>query len=343
VIMLQCGVVEPSGQSAYLVVGNGQGHNTSAGGIAGYVTNGSKITKCTSAGRISLYAIGAGSTPDELYMIYAGGLLGYAGNGSLTTQSSASGEVVAQAPYPYAGGLVGYNYGNLDGSQGSTIKQCFATGNVTANGNNPVPTRPSGLPYAGGLAGYNSGELATIMDSYATGTVLANTGIGFAWAGGVVGANANDGTVIRCYATGAVSAKAGSGDLPYPQPQTDPGAISGGIVGYNYFTITTLVMNCVALNGNVSATGTPPDAYRVVGRNGNGTITPKLTNNYANSSLTLTPTHSPLENTPTGRDGGDVATTPQLPDQSFYENTLGWNFGSVWQMTGSNVYPTLRP
>jgi hypothetical protein len=45
---------------------------------------------------------------------------------------------------------------------------------------------------------------------------------GSAWAGGVVGSNANNTLVDKYYATGAVNAIAIKGDLPFPQPGTGP-------------------------------------------------------------------------------------------------------------------------
>jgi hypothetical protein len=49
-----------------------------------------------------------------------------------------------------------------------------------------------------------------------------------------------------------------------------------------------------------------------------------------------------MENTPAGRDGGDETTSPLLPDEDFYAETLGWDFDNVWQMTSPNTYPILR-
>jgi hypothetical protein len=321
--------------SGGLVAGNGHGHNTSAGGIAGYVTDGSTVIYSSSVGTTIRLSAPGGSSMSNAYMIYAGGLLGYAGNKSTTSQSYATGTVSASSPYPYAGGLVGYNYGALGAVNGSLISQCYATGTVIA-------TASTGIPYAGGLAGYNSSQDSIIEDSYATGAVTATTTSAYAWAGGIVGSNANNAAVRRCYATGDVSATAGTGTLPTPQPGVDPGALAGGIVGYNYFTTTTAVQYCAALNGTV--TGTAPavtrlfDVNRVAGRNGNGVTIPLLLMNFASTGMTLNPSHSFRAN-PNGVDGGDCNPVPDNPD--WYRDLLKWNFGTVWKQ-GSGSYPVLQ-
>ena len=90
----------------------------------------------------------------------------------------------------YAGGLAGHN----DGS----IKNCYATGNVSGN------------RYVGGLVGDNF--YGTITNCYATGNVSGNT------VGGLTGGNY--GTIKNCYATGNVS-----------------GDIVGGLTGYKWGSI----------------------------------------------------------------------------------------------------------
>jgi hypothetical protein len=271
-------------------------------------------------------------------MAYGGGLLGYAGNETATSQSKASGNVTVQAPYPYAGGLVGYNYGTLGGAGGSTISQCYTTGAVSADATtSSVP----GLPYAGGLAGYNSSKGSVIEDCYTTGLVSAKTTTGFAWAGGVVGANANNAAVNRTYSNGDVTATAGEGALPSPQPQTSEGALAGGIAGYNYYTADTAITASFALTKEVTAIHDDPlleAAYRVVGRNGNpGDPVPLLDDNSGSESMDLIPTHTPVSD-PAGLDGADCLTRP---DQEDYEDA-GWNFSNVWGITAPYTYPYLR-
>jgi uncharacterized repeat protein (TIGR02543 family) len=103
--------------------------------------------------------------------------------------------------------------GGIAGENGGTITHCYNTG--TING--------SGL-YVGGIAGKN---LYVITQCYNTGAVS-----GTGYLGGVVGATASGSNTDNCYNTGTVS---GSGD------------VVGGVVGYNYSSIT----NCYS-TGNVS-------------------------------------------------------------------------------------------
>jgi hypothetical protein len=322
------------GQAA--INGSGQGHNTSAGGIAGYITSASEVSSCFSDSSINLVADGAAGM-STLYMIYAGGLVGYQGAGSVTTHSSAHGDVQAESPYPYAGGLIGYNYGNLSGVGGSAISQSYTDGEFIVTATAQI----NGIPYAGGVAGYSSGSLAAIANSYSTLGVEALTDGEYSWAGGVVGANANNSVVNNTYATGSVLAAASDGALPYPQPGVIPGAMAGGIAGYNYFTATTAITNSVGLNDYVltDPTGSAPAyAHRVAGANGDGTTVPTLKNNYGYEDMDLNPL-SGLTPDPDNEDGGDV---PEFPDQSFYQTTLGWDFTNIWQWNGAGTYPTLR-
>jgi hypothetical protein len=320
------------------VSGTGQGDGSAAGGIAGLIGNTSTIESCSATNSVSLSA-GAGSTA-SLFNAYAGGVVGYTSYGSRVTQSYATGTVSVTSAYPYAGGLAGYNTGRQYGLEGSTISQCYATGGVTATAIN------NGLPVAGGLAGYNGFATSTIEDSYATGTVAANGGTppansAYAWAGGLVGANADTGLIIRCYATGSVTAAAGTGTLPGPAPETGPGALAGGIVGYNYAT-KAIVQYCAALNKDLtsSTSGTAPlDVNRVVGRNGTGTPSPVLIVNYGYTRMSLTPSHAAVSDT-SGVDGGSCAAQPTQSNPNWYYDVLAWDFGGVWKV--GSIYPVLQ-
>jgi hypothetical protein len=108
-----------------------------------------------------------------------GGLVGVI-DGGVIDGSRASGTVVGGANGE-AGGLVGLSWG----PGGGTVRNSFATGNVSSASGN-----------VGGLMGINWG---TISSSYATGTAT-----GANYVGGLVGNN-SVGTVNTSYATGAVS------------------------------------------------------------------------------------------------------------------------------------------
>jgi hypothetical protein len=329
-------IIDTYARNHAAISGSGQGHNTSAGGIAGYLTTGSLVSSCHSDSSVSLVADGA-SGMSTLYMIYAGGLVGYQGAGSVTTRSSAHGDVYAESPYPYAGGLIGYNYGNLSGQTGSQITRSYTDGTFTVS----ALAQIGGLPYAGGVAGYSSGSLAAIENSYSTLTVNAETDGEYAWAGGVVGSNANNSVVNNVYAAGDVTATNGDEEIPFPQPGVIPGAFAGGIVGYNYYTTTTAITNSAGLNFNVTAVpgGTAAAvAHRVAGANGDGDITPTLQNNYGRWDMELEP-ESTLTPSTTNEDGGD-ASDEDIADYEWYEEDLGWNFTEIW--LPGNPYPTLQ-
>ena len=224
---------------------------------------------------------------------YAGGLVGYNdgeisncyATGSVTLKGTASSALVKV----YAGGLVGYST--------KTISNCHATGSVTASSQVTVPATSTAIPEsyacAGGLVGYNDGE---ISNCYATGSVTANGNLplgsfyALAYAGGLVGYNTQ--TISNCYATGTVTANgkpASPGSSSFTN-SANVAAYAGGLVGYNTKTIS----NCYA-TGTVTAesnsTADPSTVYAyaggLVGYNG-GTIS----NCYAAGSVKARSTNS---------------------------------------------------
>ena len=146
----------------------------SAGGLVG--TNAGQIDQCHADGTVKA----------QSYLIcYAGILVGKNEMGRVT-DNYANGTVDSTAySWSYSGGLVGYN------NEGA-IYTGYATSNVSAHSK-------SSLSHAGGLVGYNT--IGTIGDCFATGNVIATNGDDFfgTYAGGIVGANKNNGTVINCY------------------------------------------------------------------------------------------------------------------------------------------------
>jgi hypothetical protein len=331
-------------RSAVTVIGNANGangaYNTSAGGIAGYVLN-TAITGSSATGNISLSTLAA--TPidwNNAWQNYAGGLVGYQGEASSIYRSFAEGNVSATAPFPYAGGLAGYNYGYNDfvnpPTLGSSILQCYATGAVTATAQGDSTT--GNIPYAGGLVGYSSILQSIINNSYATGNVTAVSTGQFVWAGGIIGGNAQNSVVSRCYATGTVTVINGSLPPLYAPDYTEAGAAAGGIAGYNYYTPDTLIQYCAALNEQIDASGASPYLlHRVAG--GIGTTAGyqgTLIDNIANREMELLP-GAIVRPDPNGLDGESC---PSNPIQTVYES-LGWNFGSVWIM-GSSGLPVLQ-
>jgi hypothetical protein len=264
---------------------------------------------------------------DHLYMIYAGGLLGYTGDGSDTRRSYATGNVSAESPYPYAGGLVGYNYGDLSGNtEGAVIEQCYATGDVIAG------AARGGLPYAGGLAGYTS-QKGKLLDSYAAGNVEARSQGPVAWAGGIAGSCANGAAVSRCYAWGRVRAQTGPEDSPFGgQPGVEDGALAGGIAAYVYWETPGTVENCAALNASIEAFCAPggtTGVHPIAGRVDEFAV---MRNNIAAPGIAYAAAPAADE----VLDGTSLAAPPG--EEDFRD--LGWDFDAVWEM--GNGYPVLR-
>ena len=177
-----------------------------AGGLAGQSVS-TTISESYATGDVS----GAGRV---------GGLVGYHEDAK-TSDSYATGAVVSQGS---GGGLVGGSIGS------SEITNSYATGAVTS-------------PYAGGgLVGLNEDD-SLIATSYATGSVVANLAGGLVgdnysiirdsyaygpvtgtlYAGGLVGCNLEEGSILRSYASGEVSLASGVEDDPQ----------AGGLVGMN--------------------------------------------------------------------------------------------------------------
>jgi hypothetical protein len=335
-------------ESSGNVTSNGPGYNTSAGGIAGYIIA-TEVDESSASGEINAIGLGVKLGWDDSWQVYAGGLVGYAGGtidtASLIEDSHATGAVRAYSPFPYAGGLLGYAYGynNFDTQvqlNGTAVRRTYATGDVTSI-SQPDPIVVVGdIPYAGGLVGYSSIIGSIIEDSYARGNVSVETLGTFAWAGGLIGGNANNSVVNRTYATGNVRVTVGETLPPLYAPlYADAGPAAGGIAGFDYYSDRTVVSNSVALNKLVHGNQTAGQdvVHRVVGSIGNtsgyiGTIR----DNLAYIGMVVEDNWQP-EIGAILRDGVDTAAQPA---ERVY-TSLGWNFTTVWAI-GSDRYPVLR-
>jgi hypothetical protein len=309
----------------------GHGHNSSAGGIAGFMRDYSTIRSCTASGSVTLKAgVDAG---DSGLMIYTGGVVGYAGDGSsggstasgcVITQSRwTGGTVVSEGGYPYAGGVVGYNYA------GSIVSECYATGDVTAQG--------ADLPYAGGVAGYNS-RSALVKDSWSAADVNAFSEGKQALAGGITAATAAGAVTQRCYATGRVRARIdGSGTADTGGSIGVPTAANAGGISGSMYVLTPVIENCAALNSGVSGIDSGSDGvlevYRIAGK-----VAGTLTNNIANPGMTVTG-GTVSDKTANGKDGADAASAK--PEQAAF-TAIGWDFAAVWNWDAIKGYPILK-
>jgi len=225
-----------------------------------------------------------------------GSLGGIAGGFSGTMQNCYSTcTVTATGGGNTNGGLVG-SFG------GGKIENCYATGNV------------SGVDRNGGLVGFCNGTV--VQNCYSTGDV-SSTGGSNNCAGGLVGFSSQT-TIENCYATGVVSVNAYN---------------VGGVVGViNYGTEVT--RNCVALNPNISASGT--SGYRVGGIGSSGG-----SNNYGRSDMKKNGvTTTWTDNTTNGRNGEDIEAADWNSGITFWKNKAGFD-DTVWDIR-NNKLPTLK-
>lgn len=157
----------------------------------------------------------------------------------------------------------------------------------------------------GGMAGVNENALFT--NCYSTCSVNNSSDNA---TGGFVGKNT--GTITNAYATGSISGR----------------EFSGGFAGANYGSI----QNCVAVNNPMNS------AKSFVARfGGNNNEQNKSVNTYSWTGIRLN-----QDNTWTNM--GDHATmlnNSSFKEKNFFENTLGWDFASIWEWDELN-YPKLK-
>lgn len=210
--------------SSFIIQLDGAFSRFYVGGVAGWMETGS-LTNCHASGRIVNPELDyEGTIWDDLFGSYAqptkltqfGLVTGRVGSASVT-RCSAEGSIVSKSVEDsvYAGGIAGYN-------EAGTFNGCYASVSVEAR-------------FAGGLLGYNNGG---VISCFAVGNVTGSRAYP-AIAGGLVAYNDMAGTIRRCYATGAASART-----------------AGGLVGINMFSyidpVGGRVENCYA-TGDVTA------------------------------------------------------------------------------------------
>ncbi len=201
------------------------------------------------------------------------------------------------------GAVSGSEYvGGLVGFDANTISRSYSLAAVTA------------ASYAGGLVGQENG---TITQSYAGGSVS-----GQQFVGGLVGLNNASATISDAYASGAVTG-------------TGPGTNVGGLVGYNFGTITRTYATG-AVTGSSAVGGLVGYNDGSIANSFWDTTTTGLSQGYGGNSGTF---------------NAAGLTTTQLQDLSSYSPTYtGWDFQNVWappnqvgQNNGATVahYPEL--
>ena len=200
-----------------------------------------------------------------------GGLVGITHNFSSISDSFATGNVNGTGSSGMIGGLVGQH-------EGGKIERCYASGTVSASGNDNV----------GGLIGRTSG--GPITDSFSSSPVTGKQNVG-----GLIG-EALLGTVVDCYASGDVTGTSNVGGLvgshngddtkdstindSYAIGNVTGNGFVGGLVGYqgSYSSIN----NSYALNSALISEAVSPSTFnRILGYKWGGS----LSGNYANKDM----------------------------------------------------------
>lgn len=173
-----------------------------AGGIVGNVSGldvASTVENCGNTGTVSAsswqysYVGGVVGRTDFTAPTICGTVSGCYNTGNVTATTT------SVPSYPYAGGVVGNNSGDLI--------NCYNTGAVSANANGPVPA--NAYAYAGGVAGRHDGNNDPVLSySYNTGSVTA-VSTGTTYIGGVVGRNMDTVTDVY-YLTGTANVGIGN-------------------------------------------------------------------------------------------------------------------------------------
>jgi hypothetical protein len=321
------------------------------GMFKGYEEDGVEISSSSNTGNVS------GVCTTDGAQVFCGGIAGgsfyqftTAYQGSIQNCWS-TGTITAQCPgfWSWAGGIAGCIVGNGDGALIHTtrIVDCYATGTVTVAGSK------AGWPYVGGIVGYNYYG-ALVSQSYFNGSVLSDSGSDYV--GGIAGYNSqyegHNSRIEDCWSAGTVSGRQNAGGIVgqnqietyirrcYSIATVEAGVTTsgvGGIAGLNASKQTDSVTACVALNKGITVSS-GSDIHRIVGRDSAGT----LSNNYALDSLVpYSGSGGYVPDKGTTRPDGQDATAAQL-DQSFYQNTLGWDFKTVWKWNATSSRPELQ-
>ena len=212
------------------------------GGVVGQNTTLGSVFNCSvSSGDIE--------ADDGINEIYAGGIIGYnEGFVEGTFSNNANLKINNESSSAVAGGIIGKN----NSVYSVNITDSTNTGNISASGSKNT--------YCGGLVGINTSAVE-ITNSTNTGNVSYSYTTSYSYSGGFVGYNDNGAiTITNSTNTGNVSSS-----------YTDPYSYFGGFVGYNsgYLTIT----DCTNSGNVLSSYDYYSYSGGFVGYNDNGAIT----------------------------------------------------------------------
>jgi len=318
-----------------------------AGGIGGYVQL-TDIMNCAFT-QDNPAVIIANSTGTAAGNVYSGGIAGYV-NGTINNEFSKN---YVKAPVTikaesagtgtvYAGGIGGCTTNNgllTDESYISVNDNSMPNVVVLRTNDSTVSTNIS--TYAGGIVGYG-----TLQNCYSnayiqiTTSFSSNNTSAYTAAGGLAGYIFN----------GLVEIGYSSGKVEIINTNSSGVVYAGGIAGLVSNSTTTYLDHCFADNGAIVVTSSNSGADAVtanriaakkLGANG------ALGHNYASPGLVVqkiingSESDIPQENDIDGLCGSSTSGA-QNADESFFADTLGWDFTEIWQWDSSLGLPVLR-
>ena len=215
------------------------------------------------------------------------------------------------------GGVVGYLFGDVDNcfvncsvsgaydvggvagfNYNGNISRCSVICNITGFADDPEI-----MNHIGGICGYNDGSIDSCLF---VGNIL-NTNKN---TGGISGWNSGD--VIGCYVVGMI------------QGQETVSGICSGLSDE-----TGNVSSCISLVNSLNTTDS--EKYRI------GFISSNFQNNYAWEGMTSNGVlFVGSDIGPNEKNGESVSSSEFWNNQSFFEDTLGWDFENTWKMNAGN-------
>jgi hypothetical protein len=289
-----------------------------SGAVAGHIvataTDEPVIQKCTSAGSIKAHASASAA--------YLGGLVGRAEGITASSKKVYIYDSSTSCTVDENSALVTSAHGGFVGEavQLATIKNCYATGNVTGGNDTAgiggfiggmstgadisycyaTGNVVNGESEAGGFVGYNNNASGTgiIEKCYSTGNVT-NTGGGTPRnVGGFVGDNGNGGDIQNCYSWGDATSDQATVEV-------------GGFCGEDDTGTATVFVNCYCIGTATGLSG--PGGF--IGEIASGTVTSCYWDTEASGNATS--------------DAGSGKTTTQMKTESTYTD---WDFDDIWYM-----------
>jgi len=303
-----------------------------------------------------------GSASATAYRPYSGGLVGQVNNASITIDNSYASVDVSASGFGStanlsfnsgAGGLVGYTSSVGSSTYEVTVKNSYATGNISnfssayGSGSTAVTCN------SGGLIGWISNSATKIENSYSSGNIsTSTTDNSNIYSGGLIGYIINEGSkklafaITNSYATGDVSSAVGGTSKSFY-------SYSGGLVGnmmnnpsYSDFLNDDDLLNATVENsyasGNISATGTNAYSGGVFGRyieNSSSASVYYYSAGASNAVGRICKSNGNCSNPEEERPGMFGKSGEELKKQATFVN---WNFNNIWDIIEDTGMPFLR-